>query len=209
MTSKEVTDLLLVIQATITLLVSVRAFSSYRYTRSPVLFSIGLSMGIIALGGIVGLLGDTLLASSLYNTLWFRYIGQTVGYFFIFLITLRHSERAFKHITRWHVVAVVLLLGLLLLTPQLPTSTNPLLVILLSGSRSVVCFAILMSYASIFINKPTRFNLLMGLAFLLITFGIWIYTMKFFLVQTLALDYIGDGVRILGLVLFLIALFVG
>src|SRR5205823_1571370 len=136
-------------------------------------------------------------------------IGQTVGYFFIYLITLRHSERALKHITRWHVVAVVLLLGLLLLTPQLPTSSNPLLVILLSGARSVVCFAILMSYASIFINKPTRFNLLMGLAFLCITFGIWIYTMKFLLAQPLALDYIGDGVRIVGLVLFLIALFVG
>ena len=59
MNSKQITDILLAIQATITLLISVRAFYLYSRTRSDALFSIGLSMGVIGLGGICGLIGDT------------------------------------------------------------------------------------------------------------------------------------------------------
>ena len=91
MNSTQITDLLLVIQAMITLFISLRAFSLYARTGSDNLFSIGLSMGVIALGGIIGLISDIYLNGA-FNTFWFRYTGQTVSYLFIFLSTLRGSE---------------------------------------------------------------------------------------------------------------------
>ncbi len=91
MNSTQITDLLLVIQAVITLFISLRAFSLYARTGSDMLFSLGLSMGVIASGGIIGLISDIYLNGA-FNTFWFRYIGQTVSYLFIFLSTLRGSE---------------------------------------------------------------------------------------------------------------------
>jgi hypothetical protein len=209
MNSQELTDILLVIQIIITLLISGRAFYHYSKTRNDILFSVGLSMSIIALGGVCGLLGDTVLVNSPFNTLWFRYIGQTVSYLFIFLIGLPRSERYVRHLKWWHLVTTALLLGLLVLTPLIPANSDPMILAVLSGSRSVVCFAIFLNYAAIFVNKRTRFSFLMGQAFLFITVGIWIYTMEFLLPHFVYLDYVGDGIRIFGLVILLIALFVG
>jgi hypothetical protein len=209
MHSHELTDVLLVIQIIITLLISVRAFSHYFKTKSDILFSVGLSMSTIAVGGICGLLGDTLLANSSFNTLWFRYIGQTVSYLFIFLIGLPHVERYIQHLKRWHVLITVLLLGLLVGASYIPASSDPIVLTVLSGSRSIVCFAILLNYAAIFVTKQTRFSFLMGQAFLFITVGIWIYTMEFLLPHFVYLDYVGDSIRIVGLVILLVALFVG
>jgi hypothetical protein len=209
MNSKQLTDILLAIQATITLLISVRAFYLYYRMRSDALFSIGLSMGVIAVGGICGLIGDTLLVSSYFNTLWFRYIGQTVGYLFIYLTSLRSLKRYSGRLKQWHLIATALLLVLLFLTPFIPTSSNPTTLAILSGSRSVICFIIFLNYADIFMSKETRFSFLMSLAFLLITLGISIYTMKFIVPHSLSFDYTGDSIRVVGLVTLLIALFIG
>ena len=61
MNSTQVTDMLLVIQATITLFISLRAFSLFARTGDDTLFSLGLSMGVIALGGMIGLISDLAL----------------------------------------------------------------------------------------------------------------------------------------------------
>lgn len=209
MNSHMLTDILLVIQIIVTALISIRAFDHYIKTRNDVLFSVGLSMSVIALGGVCGLLGDTILTSRFFNTLWFRYIGQTVSYLFIFLIGLHRSERYIRHLKGWHLLATALLLGLLVVTPLIPISSDPIVLTVLSGSRSVVCFALFLNYSLIFMQKRTRFSFLMGQAFLFITVGIWIYTMEFVLPHFVYLDYIGDGIRIIGLVILLIALFVG
>ncbi len=209
MNSHELTDILLVIQIIITALISIRAFHHFVKTKNDVLFSVGLSMSVIAVGGICGLLSDTVLTSSLFNTLWFRYIGQTVSYLFIFLIGLPRSEGYIRRLKGWHVLATVLLFGLLIVTPLIPVSSDPVVLTILSGSRSVVCFALVLNYALIFMQKWTRFSFLMSLAFLFITVGIWIYTMEFELPRFVYLDYIGDGIRIVGLVALLIALFAG
>jgi hypothetical protein len=209
MNSKQITDILLAIQATITLLISVRAFYLYSRTRSDALFSIGLSMGVIALGGICGLIGDTILVSKYFNTLWFRYVGQTVSYLFIYLASLRSLKQYTTQIKRWHITITVLLLILLFLTPFIPTSTNPTTLAILSGSRSVICFIIFLNYADIFMSKETRFSFLMSLAFLLISVGIAIYTMKFVVPHSISFDFVGDSIRVVGLVILLIALFVG
>jgi hypothetical protein len=206
--STQITDILLIIQAMITLFISLRAFSLFARTRDNMLFSLGLSMGVIALGGFVGLVSDIFLNGA-FNTFWFRYIGQTVGYFFIFLSTLRGSERYRRGLKSWHVLATGLLMVLLLLTPVIPTHPSATVQTVLSGSRALVCFVIFWRYVSIFFTKETRFSFLMGFAFFWITWGIVIYSLKFTMPNPLLLDYVGDSVRIAGLAMLLAAFFLG
>jgi hypothetical protein len=206
--STQITDILLIIQAMITLFISLRAFSLYARTRDDMLFSLGLSMGVIALGGFVGLVSDIFLNGA-FNTFWFRYIGQTVSYLFIFLSTLGGSERYRRGLKGWHVFATGLLMVLLLLTPVIPTHPSATVQTVLSGSRAVVCFIIFWRYVSIFFTKETRFSFLMGFAFFWITWGIVIYSLKFTMPNPLLLDYVGDSVRIAGLGILLAAFFLG
>ncbi len=208
MNSTQITDILLIIQAMITLFISLRAFSLYARTRDDMLFSLGLSMGVIALGGFAGLTSDIFLHGA-FNTFWFRYIGQTVGYLFIFLSTLRGSERYRRGLKGWHLFATGLLMVLLLLTPVIPTHPSATVQTVLSGSRAVVCFIIFWRYVSIFFSKETRFSFLMGFAFFWITWGIVIYSLKFTMPNPLLLDYVGDSVRIAGLGILLAAFFLG
>jgi hypothetical protein len=206
--STQVTDLLLVIQVAITLFISLRAFSLYGKTEDDTLFTLGLSMGVIAFGGIIGLVSDLLLNGA-FNTLWFRYTGQTVGYLFIFLSTLRGSEHYRLELKRWQMIATGALLGLLLLTPLLPAHPDHITQAVLSGSRGLVCLIVFLHYVSIFFSKETRFSLLMCLAFFGITCGIIIYTLQFMLPDPLLLNYVGDSIRILGLATLLAAFFLG
>ncbi|MBV9229800.1 MAG: hypothetical protein JOZ18_10845 [Chloroflexi bacterium] len=208
MNSTQITDILLVIQATITLFISLRAFSLFVRMGDDTLFTLGLSMGVIALGGMIGLISDLFLGGT-FNTFWFRYIGQTVGYLFIFLSTLRGSEHYRRVLKGWHMIATGLLLLLLLLTPLIPVHPSAITQTALSGSRGLVCFIIFFQYVSIFFSKETRFSFLMGLAFFAITCGIIIYTLQFTLPDPLLLNYVGDSVRILGLATLLAAFFLG
>jgi len=206
--STQITDMLLVIQATITLFIALRAFSLYARTKDNTLFTLGLSMGVIALGGIIGLMSDIFLQGA-FNTFWFRYIGQTVGYLFIFLSTLGGSEHYRRGLRRWHVIATGFLLLLLLLTPVIPAHPDSIVQAALSGSRGLVCFIIFFHYVSIFFNKATRFSFLMSFAFFWISWGIVIYTLQFTTLDPLLLNYVGDSVRIVGLVALLAAFFLG
>src|SRR5947209_4573397 len=200
--------MILVIQATITLFISLRAFFLSARTGDNMLFSLGLSMGVIALGGMIGLMSDLFLNRA-FNTFWFRYIGQTVGYLFIFLSTLRRSEHYRRRLKRWHAIATALLLGLLLLTPVIPAHPDALVQTALSGSRSLVCFIIFFHYVTIFFSKETRFGFLMCFAFFWISWGILIYTLQFTQPNPLLLNYVGDSVRIVGLAALLAAFFLG
>jgi hypothetical protein len=206
--STQITDILLVIQATITLFISLRAFSLSARIRDDTLFSLGLSMGVIALGGMIGLLSDLVLDGA-FNTFWFRYIGQTVGYLFIFLSTLRGSEHYRRGLKRWHLLTTGLLLVLLLLTPVIPAHPDPLVQTALSGSRGLVCFIIFFHYVSLFCSKETRFGFLMCFAFFWIAWGIVIYTLQFTTPDRLLLNYVGDSIRIVGLATLLAAFFLG
>ena len=208
MNSTQITDILITIQAVITLLISLRAFTLFAKTRDDMLFSLGLSMGVIALGGIVGLISDIFLAGA-FNTFWFRYIGQTVGYLFIFLSSLRGSEHYRRWLKRWHIIATGFLLVLLLLTPVIPTHPSATLQTVMSGSRALVCFIIFFRYVSLFFTKATRFSFLMGFAFFCISWGIIIYTLQFTQPNPLLLNYVGDSVRIVGLAALLAAFFLG
>jgi hypothetical protein len=208
--SKEITDLIIAFQALIALFISMRAFYLYFKTRSDTLFIVGLSMAVIVLGGITGLVGDFLITSSSFNTFWFRYIGQTVSYLFIFFISLPGAERHMRALRRLNLVATAFLLVLLLLTPVLPPIPGAALTEVFSGARGVVCLAIFFSYYFVIYGmKGTRFSFLMCAAFLLITTGIAVYTLKFSAPNPLPYDYLGDSTRAVGLGLMLAAFFVG
>jgi hypothetical protein len=207
--SKEITDLIIAIQAVITLFISLRAFYLYFKMRSDTLFIVGLSMAVIGLGGITGLIGDFLITSSAFNTFWFRYIGQTVSYLFIFFISLPGAERHLRSLTRWNLIATALLFVLLFLTPTLPPIPGVALTEVLSGARGVVCLAVFFNYYFVVYDmKGTRFSFLMCAAFLLIAVGIAVYTIKFSAPNPLPFDYIGDSTRAVGLLLMLAAFFV-
>ena len=210
MNSKEITDLIIGFQATITLFISLRAFYLYAKTRSDTLFVVGLAMAMIGLGGIAGILGDYVITSNAFNTFWFRYIGQIVSYLFIFFISLPHAERHMRALKWCNIIATLGLVALLALTPILPPISNVTLTEVLSGARGVVCLAICLNYYFVIYSmKGTRFAFLMCAAFLLIATGIGIYTIKFSVANPLPYDYAGDGTRAVGLVLMLAAFFVG
>jgi hypothetical protein len=210
MNSKELTDIIIGFQAVITFFISMRAFYLYFKSRRDILFIVGLSMAVIFLGGIAGIMGDYLLTSSSFNTFWFRYIGQVVSYLFIFLVSLPGAENHMRFLKRLNTVAAAAMFLMLALTPVLPPIPSIMLMEVLSGARGVVCLGVFFNYYFVLYSmKGTRFSLLMCLAFLLITVGITIYTIKFSVANPLPYDYVGDSTRAAGLVLMLAAFFVG
>ncbi len=107
---------------------------------------------------------------------------------------------------RWHVAASALLLILMLLAPVLPPEFPDPAVTksILSGSRGLICFIIFYYYALAFMEKETRFSLLMGAAFLMLCFGYSIIIPKYIQPND-ALDRGGDLIRIAGLITLLFA----
>ena len=206
MTSTQITNILLIAQASIAFLIALRAFGRYLRSHNDLLFVLGTSMGIIALVGIIGLIGDNYFAGK-FSTKWFRYTAQVVSYSFIFLCSLRSSANYMHLVRRWQLICIGLLLVMLCLTPLLPQLSSPLIEAPVSFLRAVICFAICLSYASIFMQKETRFSLLMSLAFLLISFGIAVTTPWYFEKASVLYLYVGDGMRTTGLMVLLLTFF--
>ncbi|MBV9230176.1 MAG: hypothetical protein JOZ18_12750 [Chloroflexi bacterium] len=207
MTPTQITTLLLVGQAFITFLIAVRAFFLYARVRSDLLFILAVSMSTIALVGLLGIIGDNYVTS--FSTKWFRYTAQIVSYTFVFLCSVRSSEDYLRRVKQWQLVFTVLLVGMLLLAPLLPQLANSTLEAVVSSLRSVVSFIICLNYAVIFMQKETRFSFLMALAFMLITFGIWITTPWYFQQTLVTYLYVGDSMRTVGLITLLLAFLFG
>ena len=123
------------------LFVSLRSFYIYVSTRNPRLFILGLSMAILSLTAVADFVSTNVTSIAL-NTDWFLYVGQAVSFLFIFLSFIRNSDGYFQRLMRFHVLASVILIGLLVLSPTLPAFPNTLLKTVLSGSRCVICFGI-------------------------------------------------------------------
>jgi hypothetical protein len=207
-TSTEITTLLLIAQASITFLISFRAFFSYFKTRHDLHFILGLAMGIIAIVGVIGIIGDNYLASS-FSTKWFRYAAQIVSYTFIFLASLNTSGSYLRRVVRWQLIFAALLLVALFLVPLTPQFANSTVEAAVSSLRGVICFIIFLNYMHFFLSKETRFSFLMALSFLLISAGILVTTPQYFIPTALIDLYIGDAIRIAGLLTLLVTFFVG
>jgi len=213
-TETQITTVLLIFQVAVTFLISVRAFYLYPKTRNPLLFIVGMSMGMITFVGIVGIVGDNYNATVFaghFTTKWFRYLAQIVSYTFIFLSSVRTSERYLRNVRIWQWIFTVLLLATLAAIPFIPQIqiTDPAIDASISSLRAVVTFVIFLNYVVIFMGKESRFSFLMGLAFLLIAFGIAITTPQYFEKSMVLYLYVGDSVRTLGLITLLIAFYAG
>ncbi len=188
------------------LFISLRAFSLYMQARTPRLLVLGLSMGIIALTAIASYIGDNVTTIT-FNVKWFQYIAQTISFLFILLSLLRSTKDYQRRIVRWQIIASLLLLLLLVLTPFLPADfPDPKVTkTLLSGSRAVICLIIFFYYWITFTTKETRFSFLMSATFLLISIGYWMAIPKYFGPGMEQVDQMGDIVRTCGLLILLIA----
>ena len=189
----------------VSLFIALRALYLYTRSRSRRIFILSLSMGVISLTAVAGFAGDNVTSISL-NVDWFNYIGQTVSYIFILLSFFKDSDAYLRNLMRWHVAASALLLVLMLLAPVLPPEFPDPAVTksILSGSRGLICFIIFYYYALAFMEKETRFSLLMGAAFLMLCFGYSIIIPKYIQPND-ALDRGGDLIRIAGLITLLLA----
>jgi len=189
----------------VSLFISLRAFYLYTRSRSRRLFILSLSMGMISLTAVAGYAGDNITSISL-NVDWFNYIGQTVSYLFILLSFFSESDSYLRSLIRWQIAVSALLLILLFLPPVLPPEfPDPAITkSILSGSRGLICFIIFLYYVNVFMDKETRFSLLMSAAFLLLCIGYSIIIPKYTTPNDV-LDRSGDIMRIAGLVFLLFA----
>ncbi len=199
-----VPDILAIVLFLITLFVSLRSFYIYSQVQTARLFILGLSMGIIALTAVADFLSSHITSMTL-NTDWFLYIGQSCSFLFILLSFFGKSNEYFQRLMRTHILVSVLLIGILFLSVTLPDIPGVPLHVILSGSRSLVCFGIFYCYISAFMNKPTRFSLLMSISFALLGFGYLTLVQKYFIANGAVLDNAGDILRLFGLIALLVA----
>lgn len=192
----------------VSLFISLRAFYVYSATRNPRLFILGLSMSILSLTAVADFISSNVTTITL-NTDWFLYIGQAVSLLFIFLSLIRNGEGYFQKLIRVHIIASVILLAIMLLSPTLPAFPNTAVKTILSGSRCVISFAIFYCYASAFMTKPTRFGLLMTISFAVIGFGYLMIVQQYFIAGPQIFDNVGDLLRTAGFLTLLIAILAG
>lgn len=200
-------NVLAVLFFVITLLICIRACYLYAQTRSPRLFVLALSMGLVALTNADDLVAN--LITIPFNTYWFLYLGQTIGFFLIFLSLIQGSDEYLRKLMRWSVIVAALTLSLLIFSPIMPAFPNTAVRAAVSVSRGVVTFGVFFCYTYAFTKKETRFSFLMAAAFLLVTFGIFISIEKYLSTNPDLLDNVGDITRCVGLLILLIAVILG
>lgn len=189
------------------LFISIRAFSIYFQTRSPRIFILALSMLLIAFTAADNFFVNVVTVP--YNTYWFLYIGQVIGYLFIFLSFFWSAEGTLQKLMRWQIIFTVLMLLVWILSPVLPQFPNVGVRATLSGLRALICLGIFFFYVSAFMKKETRFSLLMAITFILLTVGQWLVFQKYFVASGDIIDNIGDITRLVGQVVFLVAVIIG
>jgi hypothetical protein len=100
----------------LSLAVAARAFYMYSITQSQRLFTIGLSMVIVAIGIACSALNGSPFLPPL-NLAWAWYAGTSIGLFFLFLSSLMKSDEQFGLLKRWEIIATALVITVIALTP--------------------------------------------------------------------------------------------
>ncbi len=192
----------------VTLSISIRAFIVYAKADSPRLLILGIAMGVIGLTALADFLSSNISTITL-DTDWFLFLGQSASFLFIALSLFRNTTGYFRILTRTQILITALLICLLLLSPTLPALPSLGLEVVLSSSRILFCLAIFFFYISAYMSKHTRFSLLMGISFLLLTFGYLVLIQKYFSSYGDLLDNTGDFIRIAGLIVLFFTTLVG
>jgi hypothetical protein len=140
------------------------------------------------------------------QTDWFLYIGQVVGFLFILLSLLQSSDVYLRGLMRLNIAVFVFLLLILLLSPVLPPM-NITIRTILGFSRLIICTLILVAYFSTYMNKPTRFSLLMSISFFFFTVNYLMSLQQYFVspVSQFIFRDQGDISGVIGLVVLVAA----
>src|SRR6266436_2363099 len=201
MNARLIPTLLHVSLCLVALFISARSFDIYSRFRQFRLFILGLSMALVSLSAAADFTSSYVKAIPLHTD-WFLYIGQAVGFLFILLSLVQSSDKYLRGLIRLNILAFVLLLILLLLSPVLPDMSDIPTRTLLGFSRLVICMLILLAYFSAYTSKPTRFSLFMSSSFFLFTVD-YLSTLEQYFVPSFS-QYLfrdlGDIAGVLGLV---------
>ena len=199
---------LLFISGMLSLAVAVRAFYMYSITQSQRLFTIGLSMVIVAIGIACSALNNSPFLPPM-NLGWAWYAGTSIGFFFLFLSSLMKSDEQFGLLKRWEIIATALVITVIALTPVLPAFTNQLVPFALGSFRTIICFLGFFRYLMIYTSKGTRFSLLMCLTFLFIAGSYGILIPQILDPNLAGLAIAGTIMRIIGDVILFVAFVIG
>jgi apolipoprotein N-acyltransferase len=191
----------------VALFIAIRAFYIYYQSHSPRIFILALSMMLIALTALDNFIVNIITVP--FNTYWFLYIGQIVGYLFILLSFCWSADEALRKLMRWHILFTCLLIVVWIASPLLPSFPNVVIRAALSGIRAALCFCIFFFYVLNFMKKESRFTLLMSIAFILLTVGQWLVFQKYFVPDGQIIDNVGDITRLVGQTVLLIAVIIG
>lgn len=171
MTIGDIANLMSIPIGFVCLFISLRAFYIYNLSRSDMVYVLGLSMACIAAGTFLGTVGDAHMAGNTLNTDWGRAYGACCGGFFIFLSSLVGSHKQMQQLKRWQVLAVVVFIIVVLLTPLYPPAKDPPIAFTLNACRIVIYTCAFMRYFTLYLSKGTRFSLIMGISFLILLVG--------------------------------------
>ena len=205
MDTRLIPNLLDVSLCLVALFIAVRSFDLYSRFRQYRLFILGLSMVLLSLSAAADFTSSSIRVVALHTD-WFLYIGQSVGFLFILLSLAQSSDRYLRSLMNLNILAFLVLLIVLLLSPALPDMSNSART-LFGFVRLLICMFILCAYFSSYINKPARFSFLMSASFFFFTVD-YLITLEQYVVPSLS-QYLfrapGDITGVIGLVMLVSA----
>jgi hypothetical protein len=191
-------NLFLLILSMLCLGISIYVFYKYSLTLSDALFSLGLSMATIAVAIFCGYVNVVRLGDLTLNVAWIWYAGTSSGLCFLFLNSIVTSNEQLRLLKSWQIIATILFLVLLLLTPTFPPFPNALTPALLNLARPFFCALAFCRYVMLYISKETRFTLVMSIAFLMLGIGFAMITPQLLDPSLKLVIVIGAILRIFG-----------
>jgi hypothetical protein len=192
----------------ICIFIVIRVFYVYPAVRSQRILILGLSMGIITFTAIADLISSNI--PNVIHVEWFLYFGQAIALLFIFLSLPRDSESYLQKVVLIQTFASILLICLALLSFVLPDIPNDLTREVLGSIRFLICIGICFYYISGYLQKQSRFGLLMFSCFLLLGIGFLLDVQQYLAPQHAELfDALGDIGRLLGFLSLLGAVVIG
>lgn len=176
-------------------ILAVRAFYVYALSKNDFLFVIGLSMADIGVSVVVGYLQDSHITSWNAHVSW--YVGTIIGIFFLVAGSWAHYASILT-VKRWLIIFTIIFVLVTILTPIYPPFPNPYIPAALNIIRTTIGLIGSLRYLTLYVDKKTRFTLLMFFAFLLIGAGFGVLTPQLFDTKLAVFLTFGYSLRIIG-----------
>ena len=194
----DISQLLRVILGLLCFGISGYVFYRYFLTVNDALFSLGLSMVTIAISIFCSLADPLSLWGMTLNVGWLRYIGSISALCFMFLSIMVTSNMQMRLVKIWQIIATILFLILLLITPALPPFPDNLIPALFNLGRPLFCLLLFCRYITFYISKEERFTLVMSIAFLVLGIGYALVTPQLLDPAFILATTVGETLRIMG-----------